>query len=213
MGASAGLILLVSILIGYYSARMWDDEALNTFQVSLPVMPRGTIPVNGGIDLLRNADPKKLANPWPISPAVIERGRISYGFYCIHCHGSGFDGITVGQLLSRRPISWAKVGPNDRLCRSAWAIKEPPLYDTVAARDRWAVINYLRPWLQGSERQKRALENRKHSSEFETIASEKIQSNIMFKTLRQSYFNLFRIGTRGLRISFYRNYDLDSWPF
>jgi hypothetical protein len=156
MGASAGLILLVSILIGYYSARMWDDEALNTFQVSLPVMPRGTIPVNGGIDFLRNTDPKKLANPLPISPAVIERGRISYGFYCIHCHGSGFDGrATVGQ--SFYPLPTYLLGPKvqdqsdgELFHKISLGYKrEPPLYDTVAAHDRWAVINYLRALAQG----------------------------------------------------------------
>ncbi len=159
LGLSAGLLLLLSIVYSFRFFRMWDDEALNTFQVSLPVMPRGTIPVGGGIALLRNAGPKQLINPLPISPAVIERGRISYKYYCIHCHGTGFDGqATVGQ--SFYPLPTYLLGPKvmdqsdgELFYKISLGYKrEPPLYDTVAVHDRWAVINYLRTLAKRSSR-------------------------------------------------------------
>ena len=59
-GFLAVLLFSLSILYSNYYGRMRDDEALNTFQMSLPVMPRGTIPLGGGIESLRKSDPGKV---------------------------------------------------------------------------------------------------------------------------------------------------------
>ena len=53
LGLLVTLLFILSILISNYSGRMRDDEALNTFQISLPTMPQGTIPLGGGIEALR----------------------------------------------------------------------------------------------------------------------------------------------------------------
>ena len=60
-GLVAGLIafslFVLSILFSNYYGRMRDDEAVNTYQISFPIMPKGTIPLGGGIETLRRSNP------------------------------------------------------------------------------------------------------------------------------------------------------------
>lgn len=145
------LLFFLSILISNYYGRMRDDEALNTFQLSLPVMPRGTIPLGRGIESIRTTDPKSLINPLPLTQAVIDRGRRSYLYYCLPCHGPKLDGkATVGQSFYPLPtyLLGSKVqGQKDGELFSKISLgykRQPPLYATVGVDDRWAVITYLR---------------------------------------------------------------------
>jgi hypothetical protein len=156
LGLLVTLLFILSILISNYSGRMRDDEALNTFQISLPTMPRGTIPLGGGIESLRTTDPKRLINPLPLTQAVIDRGRRSYLTYCLPCHGPRLDGrATVGQSFYPLPtyLLDPKVqGQKDGelfLKISLGYKRQPPLYATIAAEDRWAVITYLRALAKG----------------------------------------------------------------
>jgi mono/diheme cytochrome c family protein len=145
------LFFLGSILYSNYHGRMRNDEALNPFQISLPVMPGGTIPLGGGIESLRKSDPAQLINPLPMTGSVIERGRKSYDYYCVHCHGTGFDGkATVGQSFYPLPSDLLDPRVQDQKDGelfykiSLGNKRQPPLFATVAKEDRWAVINYLR---------------------------------------------------------------------
>ncbi len=156
LGLLVTLLFILSILISNYSGRMRDDEALNTFQISLPTMPRGTIPLGGGIESLRTTDPKRLINPLPLTQAVIDRGRRSYLAYCLPCHGPRLDGrATVGQSFYPLPtyLLDPKVqGQKDGELFSKISLgykRQPPLYATIAAEDRWAVITYLRALAKG----------------------------------------------------------------
>ena len=140
---------------------MRDDEALNTFQGSLPVMPRGTIPFGGGIDSLRKSDPDRLINPLPMTRAVIERGRKSYGYYCVQCHGPGLNGMaTVGQSFYPLPADLldprvqAQKDGELFLKLSLGYKRQPPLYATVAREDLWAVIRFLRATAQNNSKEK-----------------------------------------------------------
>jgi hypothetical protein len=155
LGTALGLLVILffflSIVISNYYGRMRDDEALNTFQISVPTMPEGTIPLGGGIEVLRKSDPKRLINPWPLTRAVIDRGRRSYITYCWPCHGPELDGkATVGQ--SFYPLPTDLLGPKvqsqsdgELFYKISLGFKrQPPLQATVAVEDRWAVINYLR---------------------------------------------------------------------
>ena len=83
--------------------------------------------------------------------AVIDQGRKSYGYYCVQCHGPRLDGkATVGQ--SFYPLPTDLLGPKVQaqtdgatFYKSVLGYKrQPPLYATVAAEDRWAIIHYLR---------------------------------------------------------------------
>ncbi len=151
LGLSVTLLFFVSILISNYYGRMRDDEALNTFQLSLPLMPRGTIPLGGGIESLRTTDPKSLINPLPLTQAVIDRGRRSYLYYCLPCHGPGLDGrATVGQSFYPLPTHLLDPKVQDQKDGELFSKislgykRQPPLYATVGVDDRWAVISYLR---------------------------------------------------------------------
>ena len=154
-GFLAVLLFSLSILYSNYYGRMRDDEALNTFQMSLPVMPRGTIPLGGGIESLRKSDPDKLINPLPITRGVLDQGRKSYGYYCVQCHGPRLDGkATVGQSFYPLPADLLDPRVQDQkdgelfLKISLGYKRQPPLYATVAREDLWAVINYLRATAQ-----------------------------------------------------------------
>jgi mono/diheme cytochrome c family protein len=150
-GYVLGLFVAVQLITGCDYARMKDDEAVNTYQTKMPAMPAHTVPVGGGFEALRTADPRTLANPLPAGPESVEQGRIAYGYYCIHCHGPQAEGYgTVGQSFSPLPANlkapaiqtqsdgelFAKISLGYKRC--------PPLAYTVAEKDRWAVINYLR---------------------------------------------------------------------
>jgi hypothetical protein len=151
MGILVILLFSASILYNNYYGHMRNDEALNTFQILWPIMPKGTIPVNGGIEILRKSDPKQGINPWPLTPAVVEQGRKSYGYYCVQCHGPRFDGrATVGQ--SFYPLPTDLLSPGVQSLKdgelfygiSLGQKRQPPLYATVSEEDRWAIIHYLR---------------------------------------------------------------------
>jgi hypothetical protein len=145
------LLFSLAILYSNYYGRMRDDEALNPYQISLPVMPGGTVPLGGGIESLRKSDPDKLINPLPMTGSVIDRGRKSYGYYCVQCHGPRLDGrATVGQSFFPLPADLLAPRVQDQkdgelfLKISLGYKRQPPLYATIAREDLWAVINYLR---------------------------------------------------------------------
>lgn len=150
-GYVLGMFIAAQLMTGCDYARMKDDEAVNTYQTKMPAMPPHTVPVDGGFETLRTTDPHTLINPLLIGPESVEQGRIAYGYYCIHCHGPQAEGYgTVGQSFSPLPANlkapairtqsdgelFVKISLGYKRC--------PPLAYTVAAKDRWAVINYLR---------------------------------------------------------------------
>ena len=157
-GFLALLLFSLAILYSNYYGRMRDDEALNTFQMSLPVMPRGTIPLGGGIESLRKSDPDKLTNPLPMTRTVIDRGRKSYDYYCVQCHGPRLNGMaTVGQ--SFYPLPTDLLDPRVQAQKDGELFfkislgykRQPPLYATVAREDLWTVIHYLRAMAQSKD--------------------------------------------------------------
>ena len=148
------LILLIMFLLylpGCDYGRMKEDEAINTYQTSLPDMPPKTIPTVDGIERLKEAVPRDLRNPLPRTQQVVERGKERYGFYCLQCHGLSGNGFgTVGQSFAPLPTDltgsyaqkqsdgglYAKIGLGFR--------RHPPMATTVSEEDRWAIIHYLR---------------------------------------------------------------------
>ena len=145
------LTMLVLYLPGCDYGRMKEDEAINTYQTSLPDMPLKTIPTVDGIERLKEAVPRDLNNPLPRSQGIVERGKERYGFYCLQCHGPTGNGFgSVGQSFAPLPTDlttsyvqkqrdgelYAKIGLGFR--------RHPPMATTVSEEDRWAIIHYLR---------------------------------------------------------------------
>ena len=144
-------LVLLQFLTGCDYARMKDDDAINTYQISMPEMPKKTIPTTGGIQTLREANPDNLKNPLADSAETIARGRERYGFYCMQCHGPLADGHgTVGQSFAPLPANLKSSDVQEQ--DDGWLFhninlginRHPPLWDTVAAEDVWAILWYLR---------------------------------------------------------------------
>lgn len=157
--ALAAATLLAASLGACDYARMTNDEALQTHEAAMPPMPTGVVPITGGIEALRRADPRGLKPPASATAAAVEQGRVAYGNFCVPCHGPRADGAgTVGQSFAPLPTDlaservqaqtdgelFAKIGLGFR--------RHPPLADTVSESDRWAVVAYLRTLPRRTER-------------------------------------------------------------
>ncbi len=127
------------------------DDAINPYQTSLPQMPEGSVPTEGGITVVKNTDPRDLHNPFPINADSLERGRWVYNNFCVQCHGPRQDGNgTVGQSFAPLPADWHSnrvQGQSDGqlfIKVSLGYLRMPPLYSTVSVDDRWYVIDFMR---------------------------------------------------------------------
>jgi len=144
-------LLLFLFLCGCDYGRMSEQESIRTYEIALPEMPKGTIPVGGGSEVLQKGNPEDLRNPLAANEEEIDRGKDGYGYFCLMCHGLGADGNgTVGQ--SFYPLPTNLKGPYVQN-QSDGALfhkisfgfrRHPPLTYTIAEEDRWAIILYIR---------------------------------------------------------------------
>lgn len=148
---TAVLLLLLIFLVGCDYGRMKDDEALRTYKTAIPEMPKKTIPITDGIQVLREANPDELLNPLPFESAVVDRGKEKYGYYCVQCHGLNADGLgTVGQSFAPLPANLTITDVQDQ--SDGWLFykmsmgfnRHPPMWFTVAEEDRWAIVWFIR---------------------------------------------------------------------
>ncbi len=150
------LSLIVSLLCGCDYARMRDDEAVNLYEMELPEMPGGIVPLGGGIEPAFAEKTQEVKNPLQATPPSIESGRQAYLYFCIQCHGPGGEGFgTVGQSFAPLPTDlksayvqqqtdgelFIKIGKGFK--------RHPPLAYTVSVQDRWAILLYLRSLAPG----------------------------------------------------------------
>ena len=145
------LMILPLSLCSCDYGRMKDDEAIHTYETTMPNMPQKTVPTTGGVEAIRETKPQDLINPLPRSPEAVERGKERYGFYCTQCHGPKGDGDgTVGQSFAPLPTHLLrryvqKQSDGELFVKISLGFRRhPPLATTVAEEDRWAIIHYLR---------------------------------------------------------------------
>lgn len=146
-----GLVLVICATGGCDYARMKEDEAVRTYETILPEMPQNSVPHQDGKVELLIADPAKLKNPLPATPQTVARGAERYAVFCSQCHGPDGEGYgTVGQSFAPLPTDLRgetvrKQSDGLIFIRISLGYKrQPPLYDTVSANDRWAIIHFLR---------------------------------------------------------------------
>lgn len=146
LGAAA---LVVQASCNY--ERMTDQESLRRYETQMPEAPVGAVPADGGEIQYRLSPEGSLSNPVPATPESIERGRVCYGYYCVHCHGTRYNGDgTVGQSFHPLPADLmspeVQRASDDDLFRSISYGRDrvPPLAYTVAVEDRWHLINWIR---------------------------------------------------------------------
>ncbi len=143
-------LLLLSIS-GCDYARMKDQESIRTYEAEPPEMPKGTIPISGGSEVLKASKPEDLHNPLSNTREVLDKGKLAYGYFCIMCHGQNLDGNgTVGQSFAPLPTNlktpYVQEQSDGRLFyRISFGYKRhPPLASTVSEEDCWAIIRYIR---------------------------------------------------------------------
>ncbi|MCE5243502.1 MAG: c-type cytochrome [Syntrophobacteraceae bacterium] len=143
--------LAANLLSACDYARMKDDEAVNTYREAMPEMPKKAIPIGGGLQELREANPEDLRNPTPATPETVALGAEKYGYFCVQCHGAKADGAgTVGQSFAPLPANLTTAGvrqQSDGLLFykiSLGFARHPPLAATVSVNDRWAIVRYIR---------------------------------------------------------------------
>ncbi len=134
--------------------RMWETPAVRPHEAPLPVMAGTLVPASGGELLYRSADPDTLAAPFDLAdPQAIALGRQGYGYYCIQCHGTNFDGYgTVGQSFAPPPgdLRSARIQnmPVGRVFHEiSYGIpggRQPALASTIAADERWQIIAFVK---------------------------------------------------------------------
>jgi mono/diheme cytochrome c family protein len=134
--------------------RMWKTPAIKPHEKPIPVMAPGSVPLAGGEALYQTGPAGALEPPFPLSdPSAITGGKLAYRYYCVHCHGPGFDGYgTVGQSFAPRPrdlrSAQVQAMPVGRVFREiSYGIpdgRQPALATTVSVQDRWRVIAFIR---------------------------------------------------------------------
>ncbi len=133
--------------------RMWETPGVRPHENPLPVMDTNTIPMDGGENRLRLADPATLQPPFDLTrPEVIAAGQVGYGRYCVHCHGKHHDGKgTVGQSFAPLPgdLRSAKIQtlPVGQLFHEvSYGLpggRQPALASTIAIDERWRIIGFV----------------------------------------------------------------------
>jgi len=133
--------------------RMVDQEYVRPYETRMPRVPAGAIPTDEGEDRYRWSPRGSLVNPIPSSAASVDRGRLCYEYFCIQCHGTATNGDgTVGQSFSPLPADLRSPAvqrlADDAMFRSiSYGTpngRQPPLFYTVSAEDRWHLINWIR---------------------------------------------------------------------
>jgi mono/diheme cytochrome c family protein len=134
--------------------RMKDQESFRPYEAVMPGTAPGAVPTeNGevaGEERYRSAPLGSLKNPVPDSSETIARGELAYGYFCIQCHGSKYNGDgTVGQSFAPLPTdlrsAYVQQMSDDELFRSIsyGIMRHPPMAYTVSAEDRWAMIRWI----------------------------------------------------------------------
>ena len=148
---TSGVSLAISLFWGCDYGRMKEQEALRTYKTEIPEMPGRTIPVTGGLQVLREANPEKLRSPVPFTQESVRRGKEDYGYYCVMCHGFKGDGNgTVGQSFYPLPTDLKspqvqKQSDGKLFYTITFGLnRHPPLGFMITEADRWAVIHYIR---------------------------------------------------------------------
>jgi hypothetical protein len=147
----AGFIFSLPLLGGCSYERMYDQEYVRTYKTAIPEMPDGTVPIGGGLEMLKKADPQTLKTPFPYRPESVSQGNQAYLYFCVQCHGSRADGQgTVGQSFAPLPSNLASAAVQEQsdgelfVKISLGFKRHPPLASTVSGEDRWAVVNFIR---------------------------------------------------------------------
>jgi len=142
--------LLLQVLWGCDYARMKDDEALRTYETSIPAMPRKAIPSREASNSLDWPIPRTCTTPSPSLPKPSSgKGKVRVLLRPVPRSESRWKWNGWSELLSA-PDKPARVQVQEQsdgelFYRISLGYKrQPPLAATVAEEERWAIIQYIR---------------------------------------------------------------------
>lgn len=129
-----------------------EADRLNPAINTLRTPPAGTVPVDW-VPFPQPADVTgmdHLANPLPLTPAVLAKGRQIFDTYCIVCHGPKADGL--GYIVPKMTQPPALIAGAPLLFSDGRIFSiitggqgNMPSYQTeLDPAERWAVIRYVR---------------------------------------------------------------------
>ena len=134
--------------------RMWETPGVKPHEEPIPVMDTRAMPVDGGENVYRLADPAAIKAPFALDqPEAVAAGQVGYGYYCVQCHGTVYDGLgTVGQSFAPLPgdLRSAKVQamPEGQLFHEiSFGIpggRQPALASTISVEERWQIIAFVK---------------------------------------------------------------------
>ena len=134
--------------------RMNEQESFRPYETQMPGVAPGAVPTKdgerAGEEKYKSAPMGSLENPLPADTDTIARGGLAYVRFCIHCHGSKYNGDgTVGQSFAPLPTDlrseYVQQMSDDELFRSIsyGMMRHPALAYTVSADDRWSLIRWI----------------------------------------------------------------------
>ncbi len=132
--------------------RMHDTPAVRPHEEPLLIMEAGTVPFNGGEELIRaSIEDNSLVQTFQSNQTMIVNGKKEYQVFCSHCHGNNLDGLgTVGQSFNPLPPNLisqqiAQLSDNELFSRISYGgNRAPALASSMTVQSRWAVVNYIR---------------------------------------------------------------------
>jgi mono/diheme cytochrome c family protein len=154
-----GILFVYNLLMFYdnYSpfGRMRETPAIRPYEMPLPIMQAGLVPVDGGEALYRAAAPDNLKSPFSTdSSMVVQEGAKLYFTYCQQCHGVNHDGNgTVGQSFAPLPtdLQSPKVQSQSEgalFQHISYGVggsgRQPALATTVFMDDRWRIVAFIK---------------------------------------------------------------------
>jgi hypothetical protein len=132
---------------------MRSDVFLGEDRLRAPILGTISRDLNETSYLYSGYDGKELGNriPFPVTRDVLERGRERYNIYCAPCHARTGDGNgMIVQRGYRRPPSYhidrlrqAPLGHFFDVITNGFGAM-PDYSSQIPARDRWAIVAYIR---------------------------------------------------------------------
>ena len=157
------LVPVVLVLVAYQALMFYDNRfpfgrmretpAIKPHETPILKMDDKVVPVMVGDKVFRATPGLKLKPPPDFAnPQSVARGAEVYRTYCVHCHGSNFDGQgTVGQSFAPLPgdLRSARVqelAPGTLFKEISFGIpggRQPALASTISVEDRWRVTAFV----------------------------------------------------------------------
>lgn len=152
--------------------RMWETPAIRPHEQPIAVITNDGVPYSRAELFYHMSDPNTLQPPFDLNSAsTITAGQQEYRYYCIHCHGSNYDGYgTVGQSFAPPPgdLRSAKVQnrpPGQLFHEISYGIRggrQPALASTISANKRWQIIGFIKSMGRRQDLGKTALSKEAH---------------------------------------------------